>query len=208
VTELPAALFQSPLPGIRRPLSRPEGQKLINYLKLLRKWQKTHRLIGSDDPAWILENVFVHSLCFLEALPSESRVIADVGSGAGLPGVPIAIVRPDLDLTLVEAKQRRVSFLSTVVRELSLDATRVLGERVEDLGENYASRFDAVVMRCAGGGSSRVLAEASRILRPGGVVVVSAHSSSSLPAGAEAIVVRAPSGARWTFHRVVKRFGS
>jgi 16S rRNA (guanine(527)-N(7))-methyltransferase RsmG len=178
---------------------------LFNYMKLLSKWQRTQRLIGSDEPAWILENVFVHSLCFLEALPPDSRIVADVGSGAGLPGVPIAIVRPDLEITLIEAKQRRASFLSTVVRELQLDTTRVLGQRVEDLGENYASQFDAVVMRCAGGGSSPVLTEAFRILRLGGAVVVSAHSDSSLPEGAETISVPTPSGTRRTFHRMVKR---
>jgi 16S rRNA (guanine527-N7)-methyltransferase len=171
---------------------------------LLQKWQKTHRLIGSDDPAWIVENVFIHSLCFLEALPADSRSLADVGSGAGLPGVPIAIVRPDLVLTLVEAKQRRASFLSTVIRELRLDTTRVVSERVEDLGDDYTGRFDAVVMRCAGG-APRVLVDAFRVLRPGGVLIVSAHSASSLPDGAEIIAVRVPSGAQRTFHRFVKR---
>lgn len=202
--ELPAALFRSPLPGIRRPLTETEGGKLAKYLELLRKWQRTHRLIGSDEPAWILENVFAHSLCFLEAVPAESRAIADVGSGAGLPGVPIAIVRTDLALTLIEPKQRRASFLSTVVRELELDTTQVASERVEDLGDDYTERFDAVVMRCAGG-APRVHADAFRLLRSGGVLVVSAHSAGSPPEEAEVLSVQAPSGALRTFHRFVKR---
>ncbi|MBI2014675.1 MAG: class I SAM-dependent methyltransferase, partial [Candidatus Rokubacteria bacterium] len=67
------------------------------------KWQKTQRLIGSDDPAWIVENLFLDSLLFLRFLPTPVRSLLDLGSGAGLPGIPLKIVRGNLDLVLVES---------------------------------------------------------------------------------------------------------
>ena len=118
MTTLPEALFTTPLPGLGRPLTRPEGEAVYNYLELLIKWQKAHRLVGSTDVAWMIENIIIDSFAFLEHLPSEARMVADVGSGAGVPGVPIAIVRPDLDMSLVEVRRHRVSFLSTAIREL------------------------------------------------------------------------------------------
>ena len=204
MTELPSSLFESPLPGIRRRLTEDERIKAYNYLKILTKWQKSHRLVGSIDPEWIAENVFLHSLCFLEPLPPATHAIVDVGSGAGLPGVPMAIVRPDMEITLIESRRRRASFLSTVVRELGLVAVNVIEERVERLDASYAERFDAVVMRCAGDERS-VLGEAWRLLRPGGVAVISSHPEASLPPGAEAMTVRVLPGLVRTFHRVTKR---
>jgi 16S rRNA (guanine527-N7)-methyltransferase len=203
VTKLPPALFTTPLPGINRPLSASEGNVLVNYVNILVKWQRTHRLVGSVEPLWIVENVFVHSLCFLHALPHSVRDLADIGSGAGVPGIPLAIVKPELRMTLIEARQRRVSFLSTAVRELGLGSIEVVGERVERLGVAYESRFDAVVMRCAGE-VSEMLAAGFRLARSGGVVVVSAHSSAPRPVHGEKIVVRPPSGRPRTFWRFVK----
>jgi 16S rRNA (guanine527-N7)-methyltransferase len=203
VTRLPASLFSVPLPGIARPLARSEGEQFEKYLALLQKWQRSQRLLGSAEPAWIIDNVFVHSLCFLEALPPGARVIADVGSGAGVPGVPIAIVRPDVQLTLIEARQRRASFLATAVRELSLMHVAVVGDRVEKLDATYHRRFDAVVMRCAGD-THALLDVVSPLLRCAGVVVASAHPSRRPPADAEEIAVASPSGVLRTFHRYVR----
>lgn len=185
---------EGPLPGLGRAATDHERDKLDKYLTLLIKWQKAYRLVGSADPAWIVENLFLDSFCFLEALPPETRAIADVGSGAGIPGVPIAIARPDLALSLIEARRRRASFLSTVVRELGLSRVQVLSERVESLVRSHQGRFDAVVMRCAGP-PPRLLPMVFPLLRSGGVVVVSAKGTEG-PAysGGEAIGVRTASG--------------
>ena len=150
MTRLPAALFRSPVPGLGRPLTEAEGSMASKYLNILIKWSKSQRLVGSVEPMWLIENVFLDSLCFLEALPSSARRLADVGSGAGIPGIPIAIVSPELEVDLIESRQRRVSFLSTAVRELALPRVRVVGARVEDLAESHAELFDAITMRCAG----------------------------------------------------------
>lgn len=200
---LPRSLIGSTLPGVGRRLSEGEAELLKKYQDLLTKWQKTTRLVGSVEPSWLAENVFVHSFCFLEGLPDDTRRLADLGSGAGIPGVPIAIVRPDLEVTLIEARQRRASFLSTVVRELGLGSVTVVGDRIESLPSSYDARFDAVVMRCAGS-LSEMLDPALRLVRRGGIVVVSAPASGKTPGDAETLEVRAPSGLLWTFHRFQK----
>jgi len=136
------------------------------------KWQKTQRLVGSDDPAWIVENLFLDSLLFLRVLPTPVRSLLDLGSGAGLPGIPLKIVLSDLHVVLVESRRRRASFLSAVVRELALADVRVIAERVEDHLAELAGRFDAVVMRCAGD-VNELLPLGARLVARGGVVVAS-----------------------------------
>src|SRR5215208_2420874 len=131
MSALPRMLFDADLPGLRRPLSDEEGAQFSKYLNILTKWQKTHRLIGSVQPSWVVTNIFLDSLCFLELMPSGVSRVADVGSGAGVPGIPMAIVRPDVTFSLIEARERRASFLSTVVRELELAHVEVVARRLE-----------------------------------------------------------------------------
>src|SRR4030095_4695568 len=78
---------------------------------------------------WIVEHLFLDSLLFLRLVPSTARSLADIGSGAGMPGVPIRIVRSDAEVTLVESRRRRASFFSALVRELPPPwARHALGE--------------------------------------------------------------------------------
>ncbi len=133
-----------------RVLDELERENFSKYLTLLLKWQKAHRLVGSDDPMWIVEHLFLDSLLFLRLLPSSARTLADLGSGAGLPGLPIKIVRRDIDVVLIESRRRRAMFLTSAVRAMKLEDVRVLEGRVEDLVSELRGTFDAVVMRCAG----------------------------------------------------------
>jgi 16S rRNA (guanine527-N7)-methyltransferase len=155
-----------------RPLDQHELAAFGKYLTLLVKWQRVQRLVGSSDPEWIVEHLFLDSLLFLQVLPAELESLADVGSGAGFPGIPIKIVRPDLRVTLIESRQRRVSFLSAVVRELGLDRIQLLNERFERLGPDTEGTFGAVVMRCAGD-PEVLLPDARRLVSQGGAVVLS-----------------------------------
>jgi len=133
-----------------RVLDELERENFRKYLTLLLKWQKAHRLVGSNDPMWIVEHLFLDSLLFLRLLPSSARTLSDLGAGAGLPGLPIKIVRRDIDVVLIESRRRRAMFLTSAVRAMRLEGVRVLEGRVEDLVSELRGTFDAVVMRCAG----------------------------------------------------------
>jgi 16S rRNA (guanine527-N7)-methyltransferase len=167
-----------------RALTDPEVTSFVKYLDLLRKWNKAQRLIGSSAPAWIVENLFLDSLLFLRVLPPAAASIVDLGSGAGIPGIPLKIVKPGLDVCLVESRGRRASFLSAAIRELGLPGIAVVRGRAEDHRPELAGRFDAVVMRCAGP-REIVIGIAREIIRPGGSIISTAAPSA--PKGATGI---------------------
>jgi 16S rRNA (guanine527-N7)-methyltransferase len=155
-----------------RVLDELERDNFSKYLTLLLKWQKAHRLVGSDDPMWIVEHLFLDSLLFLRLLPSSARTLADLGSGAGLPGLPIKIVRRDMDVVLIESRRRRAMFLTSAVRAMKLEGVRVLEGRVEDLVSELRGAFDAVVMRCAGD-IEVMIPVAADLLSDHGIVIAS-----------------------------------
>jgi 16S rRNA (guanine527-N7)-methyltransferase len=169
-----------------RDLETQEVDRFAAYLALLRSWQRVHRLVGRSDPAWIAEHVFVDSLAFVAALPEHATVVVDIGSGAGIPGIPMKIVAARLRITLVEARGRRVSFLRTVVRDLALTGVDVFGARAEALVPDFRGRFDVAVMRCIGS-MDTALRTARDLVRPYGTVLVAAGPGSALPPGARAI---------------------
>lgn len=160
-----------------RPLGGTELQSFEKYLKLLQKWQKSQRLVGSADAAWLVENVILDSLLFLKVLPPSIASLADVGSGAGLPGLPIKIVRPELRVTLIESRAKRASFLAAAVRELGLGDTEVVTARAEHYAAEHPRAVDAVVMRCAGD-FGEIGERVSALVAPGGVVVASGPPSA------------------------------
>lgn len=129
------------------------------------------RLVGSSERGWIVVHVILDSLLFHRVVPRDAARIMDFGAGAGVPGVPMKIVRPDAEMVLVEARQRRASFLADVVRQLALSDCTVIAARAEAIADRYAGAFDAVVMRCAGAAEA-VLPVALSFVRPSGVVVM------------------------------------
>ena len=154
---------------LERALSSQESDAFVRYLDLLTTWQRVHRLVGSIEPQWLIENVILDSLLFLRLLPTDVHSIADLGSGAGMPGIPLKIVRPEMKVTLIESRERRASFLSTVVRELGLRECRVVARRAEDIPREDRGH-DAVVMRCAGD-LTELVPVAADLVRSGGRVV-------------------------------------
>jgi 16S rRNA (guanine527-N7)-methyltransferase len=137
---------------------------------------------------WIVEHLFLDSLLFLKLLPSWVRSLADLGSGAGLPGLPIKIVRPDIEVVLIESRRRRAMFLASTVRTLKLSGARVLEGRVEDLVDQLAGRFDAVVMRCAGD-LEEMVPRAAALAAERGVVIASGPPRPRPTTVAEWVVV-------------------
>jgi 16S rRNA (guanine527-N7)-methyltransferase len=139
---------------------------------VLVRWGRVARLVGRLDVEWIARELLLDSLLFLRVLPAASRWVMDLGAGAGIPGLPIKIVREDVHLTLVEARRRAASFLSAAIRELGLSAVDVRHARAEHLLPELAARYDAVVFRCVGE-LEDALALASRFLRAGGTAIAS-----------------------------------
>lgn len=120
-----------------------EGEPdLKRFTDELAAWGSRTNLVGSTEPEALCAHV-EESLSAARALPHGCRAV-DLGSGAGLPGLPIAITRSDLDVTLVEIRERRVHFLRHVARTLPVRC-RILRQRIEDGPES--TLFDAVLMR-------------------------------------------------------------
>jgi 16S rRNA (guanine527-N7)-methyltransferase len=201
VTDVVGYLQRTASSALGRGLIGAEAATLYKYLNLLIKWQKSQRLIGSAEPMWIVDNVIVDSLLFRRAVPIGVVTLCDVGSGAGIPGIPLSIVMPDVHVTLIEARQKRGSFLSAAIRELALSNCRLLNERLEDVRQELTGRFDAVVMRCAGN-PAELMPELSTLLAPGGVVIASGPPKREQVTTGSWLEVEGPNGVRrfWVRH--------
>lgn len=116
-------------------VSRETDNLLENYAALIRKWNPAINLIAPQSLASLEERHIRDSRQLSKVSQSAVENWADLGSGGGLPGLVHAIMRPDLDVTLVESDQRKATFLRTVARELSLGNVRVLSERIEKLDQ-------------------------------------------------------------------------
>ena len=146
-----------------------ERTRFERYLRLLVEWNRTHRLTAIRSAEGIVADLFVGSLLYLSCLPPGPIKVADLGTGPGIPGVPLRIVRDDIALTLVESKRKRVSFLAALKRELELSDLSILEGRAEELvttRSDLAGTFDVVVARAVG---ASILPIAMTYLRPGGL---------------------------------------
>lgn len=141
--------------------------KLLAYVSLLKKWNATYNLTAIRDEAEMVTQHLLDSLSVLPALQESAlagRRWADVGSGAGLPGIPLAIVRPDLAMTLVETVEKKSAFQRQAKIELGLANITVVNQRVEDLA---AGQYDAVISR-AFADLAEFVRLAGHLLTPGG----------------------------------------
>ncbi|HTQ60733.1 MAG TPA: 16S rRNA (guanine(527)-N(7))-methyltransferase RsmG [Candidatus Solibacter sp.] len=119
------------------------------YMSLLLAWNEKINLTAIRDPLEILYRHFCESMYAAAAVPVENGRLADVGSGAGFPGIPLKIVSPELQVFLVESNMKKATFLAEVLRNIELPDTRVLVSRYEELGEELAP-LDFVCSRALG----------------------------------------------------------
>ncbi len=118
--------------------------RLLEYLSLLEKWKQAINLTAIRERDRMVTHHLLDSLSVLPYLPKLAHHLADIGTGAGLPGIPLAIARPDISVTLVEPNQKKVAFLRQVKGALGLANLEVIGKRVEDIP---SSLFDCVISR-------------------------------------------------------------
>jgi 16S rRNA (guanine527-N7)-methyltransferase len=160
------ALGRSPaLLGLGFSLEPSRLERLSRYLAELDRWRRRVNLTGRLSPAQLADHAAESALGAVE-IPPNARVV-DVGSGGGLPGVPVAVLREDASVTLLEPRGKRAEFLRHVVRTLPLENARVLEERVETL---EPESYDAATLRAVGH-LPRVVGRA-RFLVPGGLFVL------------------------------------
>src|SRR5712672_2192418 len=109
--------------------------QIQQYMKILLTWNEKVNLTAIRDPLEILYRHFCESMYAAQAIPLESGRLADVGSGGGFPGLALKIMRPELQVFLIESNVKKATFLAEVVRELYLIDTPVLVSEYEELGE-------------------------------------------------------------------------
>jgi 16S rRNA (guanine527-N7)-methyltransferase len=131
------------------PIDSPQVLLIQQYIKTLLRWNEKLNLTAIRNPLEILYRHFCESMFAAGAIPVDKGRLADIGSGPGFPGIPLKIIRPDLELCLVESNIKKGTFLAEVVRELQLTNCRVLISRYEELGEEVAP-LDYVCSRAVG----------------------------------------------------------
>jgi 16S rRNA (guanine527-N7)-methyltransferase len=175
-TELDAGLAALALdPALAMPL--------LAYLALLDRWNRTYNLTAIRDPREMVGKHLLDSLAMHPYIGAGN--LADLGAGAGLPGIPLAIAKPGLQVTLVESNGKKARFLREAVRTLGLANARVAESRAEALDEPGA--YDAITARALAM-LPLIIALGGHLLKPGGRLLamkgaVPDDEITSLPAG-------------------------
>ncbi len=144
-----AAVIRRALGEFKLPAYDDQVLQIQQYIDILLTWNEKVNLTAIRDPLEILYRHFCESMYAADAVPLEHGRLADVGSGGGFPGLPLKILRPDLQVFLIESNIRKVTFLAEVIRELGLKGAQVLARRYEELGEEVAP-LDYVCSRALG----------------------------------------------------------
>ena len=129
-------------------LTDEQIEKLYKYMNLLLEWNEKINLTAITDEDEIIQKHFIDSFTVSKYV-KNSQTVVDVGTGAGLPGIPLKIIRDDIDIILLDSLNKRINFLQIVIEELNLKNIRAIHSRVEEVGKNlkYRESFDISVSR-------------------------------------------------------------
>ena len=122
--------------------------QFYEYMNLLLEWNEKINLTAITEPEEVILKHFIDSLTINKYI-EKNKSIADVGTGAGFPGIPLKIYRPDLNVTLVDSLNKRINFLNEVIVKLDLKDVGTVHSRIEDFGKDkkYRESFDYVTAR-------------------------------------------------------------
>jgi 16S rRNA (guanine527-N7)-methyltransferase len=181
---MPPVALRHGLTELGQPLAEAAQDKLIAYLELLAKWNKTYNLTAIRDPLQMISHHLLDSLAVRPHLPAGT--LADVGSGGGLPGIPLAIAEPARRVTLNDANHKKAAFLQQAVIELKLANADVHTGRVQ--AWRPASPFACVISR-GFAELAQFVANCRHLVREGGVLaamkgVYPQDELNRVPAGA------------------------
>ena len=123
-------------------------EKFYRYMELLIEWNEKMNLTAIIEPNEIILKHFVDSLTIIKYL-KNAKTLVDVGTGAGFPGIPVAIMMSNLEITLVDSLNKRLIFLEEVIKELKLTNVKLVHSRAEEFGQNkmYREKFDIATSR-------------------------------------------------------------
>lgn len=124
-------------------LDRDTQQRLLDYIALIEKWNQVHNLTAIREPEKMVSHHLLDSLAVAPHL--HAKRLLDVGSGAGLPGIPLALAEPNAHVTLLDSNHKKAAFLNQAVMELKLKNAEVCSERVE--AWQTQNRFDVIISR-------------------------------------------------------------
>jgi 16S rRNA (guanine527-N7)-methyltransferase len=195
----PRAALDLGLAELRLTLSDTARAQLMDYVALLAKWNRTYNLTAIDDPQHMVSHHLLDSLVVLPHLPMprDTASLADAGSGAGLPGIPLAVARPEWRVVLVESSEKKTAFLRQAALELGLRNVEVHQGRVEEW--HPAQRFAVVISRAIAE-LARFIAACRHLIAPGGALaamkgVLPSAELARVPAGCscgEVIALKTP----------------
>ena len=194
------------LSPLRPDLTAAQLQQFETYYAMLADWNTRVNLTAITEPEDVVKKHFLDSLAAAPYLKTNASIV-DVGTGAGFPGLPLLILRPDLRVTLIDSLQKRLVFLEAVLKELKLTA-ELVHARAEDAGQNpkYREKFDVALTRAVS--ALPVLCELTLpLVKVGGrsiaykgdsveELAASKNALSVLHATAERVVIPADYGAR------------
>ena len=147
-------------------LSAPQQQQLLDYLAMLAKWNQSYNLTAVRSVTDMVPRHLLDSLSILPYVPGPR--LLDVGSGAGLPGIPLAIARPEWDISCLDSNGKKTRFLRQVVSQLGLARVTVVHSRVEHY--QAPQPFDCIVSR-AYASIADMLDQAGHVCRQGGTIL-------------------------------------
>lgn len=129
-------------------LNEKQINQIYTYMNLLLEWNEKINLTAITKPEEIILKHFIDSMTIAKEIEEEARLI-DVGTGAGFPGIPLKIIREDMEVTLLDSLNKRILFLQEVINQLSLTKVEAIHSRVEEFGKNkkYRESFDYATSR-------------------------------------------------------------
>lgn len=149
-SDLMLPYLEQVLISLQLPVTQQQLDDIANFDDFLIEYNEKINLTRITDPKEVAVKHFGDSLTLLcySTIPAGARLI-DVGAGAGFPGIPLAIMRPDLHITLVDSLRKRTTFLTELAQRLSLTNVEIDWGRIEELGQNpkFREKFDGVIAR-------------------------------------------------------------
>lgn len=129
-------------------LSESQISQFYNYMIILLDWNEKMNLTAITEPEEVIVKHFVDSMTISKYIPNGTKLI-DVGTGAGFPGIPLKIIRNDIEIVLLDSLQKRINFLNTVIEQLELKNIEAVHARVEEYAKNkkYREKYDIATSR-------------------------------------------------------------